>query len=151
MPVTAMWGGWVLKWRLQNIGIGKGASIKYVRRNFGILDPLPPLSAKSRNLLYWSLVLCPFLGIPPSPLGADVLNGSPLSLTGGGRGIKNHENLADVICTCPLGQKMTKKVTCLISLVEMMTRGWGGDKKSWKLGWCHLYMTFTELIHMVPT
>ena len=54
----------------------KRASIKYVRRNFGFLDPLPPLSAKSRNLLYWSLVLGPLLGIPP--LGADVLYGSPL-------------------------------------------------------------------------
>ena len=30
----------------------KGASIKYVRKIFGILDPLPPLSAKSLNLLY---------------------------------------------------------------------------------------------------
>ena len=48
-----------------------------------------------------------------SPEMTSPKQGVLVSLTGGGRGIKNHENLADVICTCPLGQKMIKKVTCL--------------------------------------
>ena len=30
----------------------RGASIKYVRRDLGFSDPLPPLSANSRNLPY---------------------------------------------------------------------------------------------------
>ena len=52
----------------------EGASIKYVRKIFGFLDPLPPCP-------HFCKTVCPqnrpIFG-PPPPLGADVLNGSPL-------------------------------------------------------------------------
>ena len=59
-----------------------GPSIKYVRKIFGIFDPLPPLvrilarfvRLNSRNLPYY---IC-FWVSSPLPLGAYVLNGCPL-------------------------------------------------------------------------
>ena len=78
----------------------------------GFWTPSPLVRKITQPTLLISSTMSVFGHTPLPPLGAEVLNGSPLSLTGGGRG----------------GQKMTKKVTCLISLVEMMTRGWGGIK-----------------------
>ena len=52
----------------------KGASIKYVRKIFGFLDPLPPCP-------HFCKTVCPQnrpIFWPPHPLAADVLNGWPL-------------------------------------------------------------------------
>ena len=58
----------------------KGASIKYVRRNFGILDPPSPLVRKiTQPPLLISSLMSAFGHTPPPPLSADVLNGSPLT------------------------------------------------------------------------
>ena len=59
----------------------KGASIYYVRKFFGILDPLPPLLAVSRNLSVLSFAKLATSFTPLPPLGANVINGSPLIVT----------------------------------------------------------------------
>ena len=55
-----------------------GASIYYVRKIFGILDPLPPLRSHFTQPI--SPVIRKFGQFfnPPPPLGANVINGSPL-------------------------------------------------------------------------
>ena len=55
-----------------------GASIKYVRRNFGFWDPLPScpqIHSTSPTELY--VVLCRLLGIPPSPSARTYLMEAP--------------------------------------------------------------------------
>ena len=56
-------------------GLGKGASIKYVCKNFGILDTPPLFVRISRN--YSSAKYGNFQTFPP-PLSVDILNGSSL-------------------------------------------------------------------------
>ena len=69
----------------------KGASIKYVRRFSGILDPLPPLVRFSRNLSVLSYAkIGHFFDTPPSPsarmyfMDAPLLNLISLSASGAG-------------------------------------------------------------------
>ena len=54
--------------------IYKGASIKYVRRFFGFLDP-SPLYVNSRNLAYWA---CTHFGLHPLPSALAYLMEAPL-------------------------------------------------------------------------
>ena len=52
------------------------------RTSATISDFLTPLSANSHNLPYKGCLLCLLLKVPPPPLSADILNGSPLKVQG---------------------------------------------------------------------
>ena len=56
---------------------GKGASIKYVRKIFGILDPLPPLVRFSRNLSVLSYAKIGDFFNTPSPLARTYFMDAP--------------------------------------------------------------------------
>ena len=64
---------------MEEDNLTKGASIKYVRKIFGILDPLPPIVRFSRNLSVLSYAKIGHIFDTPLPLSAYVLNGSPLT------------------------------------------------------------------------
>ena len=75
-----------IRWILPRKFLTKGASIYYIRKIFGILDPLPPCSQS--GLIYSTKFTQPPLlhshsgqiFRPPLPLSSNIINGSPLTL-----------------------------------------------------------------------
>ena len=62
------------RWRRRKRG--KGVSIYDVRKIFGFLDPLPPVTVTNQLILFLSSA---FWGPPPPPT-ADVIYGNPLTI-----------------------------------------------------------------------
>ena len=67
-----------IDWMKYNHIIFRGLPFSTYADFSAFLTPPPPLSAKSRNLAYWALVLRPHLGLhPPSPSARTYLMEAP--------------------------------------------------------------------------